>query len=52
MPLLTDDQIPQTSTSAIANPASINVAEWQARTDPDLLVVPREGEYLYRLKSE
>jgi len=34
------------------DPASIDVVQWQARTDPDLLVVPRAGEYLYRLKSE
>lgn len=31
------------------DPANINVAEWAARNDPDLLVVPRAGEYLYRL---
>jgi len=34
------------------NPDGINVAEWQARDDPDLLVIPRAGEMLYRLKSE
>ena len=31
------------------DPASIDVDEWAARNDPDLLVVPRAGEYLYRL---
>ncbi len=31
------------------DPASINPDEWAARNDPDLLVVPRAGEYLYRL---
>ena len=33
------------------DPASIDPAEWAARNDPDLLVVPRAGEYLYRLKT-
>jgi nickel-dependent lactate racemase len=32
------------------NPASIDVAEWQRRQDETQLVVPRAGEYLYRLK--
>jgi nickel-dependent lactate racemase len=32
------------------DPASIDVNEWAARNDPDLLVVPRAGEYLYRLQ--
>ncbi len=32
------------------DPASIDPREWAARDDPDLLVVPRAGEYLYRLK--
>ncbi len=32
------------------DPASIDPAEWAARTDPELLVVPRAGETLYRLK--
>jgi len=31
------------------DPASIDPDEWAARNDPDLLVVPRAGEYLYRL---
>jgi len=31
------------------DPASIDVVEWEARNDPGLLVVPRAGEYLYRL---
>lgn len=33
------------------DPASIDPTEWAARNDPDLLVVPRAGEYLYRLKA-
>lgn len=33
------------------DPASLDPAEWAARNDPDLLVVPRAGEYLYRLKA-
>jgi nickel-dependent lactate racemase len=33
------------------DPASIDVAQWQAQADPHTLVVPRAGEYLYRLKS-
>jgi nickel-dependent lactate racemase len=33
------------------DPASIDVETWQARTDPNLLVVPKAGEYLYRLKA-
>jgi nickel-dependent lactate racemase len=32
------------------DPRSINVDEWLARKDDDLLVIPRAGEYLYRLK--
>lgn len=31
------------------DPASIDPDEWAARNDPDVLVVPRAGEYLYRL---
>ena len=31
------------------DPATIDPDEWAARHDPDLLVVPRAGEYLYRL---
>ncbi len=34
------------------NPDDIDVAEWAARKDPDLLVIPRAGEMLYRLKGE
>jgi nickel-dependent lactate racemase len=32
------------------DPRSIDVDEWLARKDDDLLVIPRAGEYLYRLK--
>jgi len=32
------------------DPASIDPNEWAARNDPGLLVVPRAGEYLYRLR--
>jgi nickel-dependent lactate racemase len=32
------------------DPASIDVEAWLARTDPNLLVVQKAGEYLYRLK--
>lgn len=31
-------------------PATIDVAEWTQRQDEHLLVVPRAGEYLYRIK--
>lgn len=31
------------------DPRSIDPAEWAAREDPDVLVVPKAGEYLYRL---
>ncbi|MBP7601211.1 MAG: DUF2088 domain-containing protein [Thermoflexales bacterium] len=31
------------------DPASIDPDAWIARADPDVLVVPRAGEYLYRL---
>ncbi len=34
------------------DPAAIDVSEWTARTDPDLLVAPRAGEYLYRLRVQ
>ncbi len=34
------------------DPASIDVAVWAARSDSELLVVPRAGEVLYRLASE
>jgi lactate racemase len=33
------------------DPKQINPSEWEARNDPDLLVVRRAGEYLYRLSS-
>lgn len=46
--------IPESECQAVnlgyRDPAGINVAEWAARQDQDLLVVPRAGEYLYRLK--
>lgn len=32
------------------DPVNIDVEAWLARTDPNLLVVPKAGEYLYRLK--
>jgi len=32
------------------NPASIDVKEWMARANDDLLVLPKAGEYLYRVK--
>lgn len=32
------------------DPATIDPDEWAARNNPDLLVVPRAGEYLYRLR--
>lgn len=32
------------------DPALINRADWAARADPDLLVVPHAGEILYRIK--
>lgn len=34
------------------DPASINVAEWQAKSDGSVLVVARAGEYLYRLRDK
>ena len=33
------------------DPASIDPDEWAARNDPDVLVVARAGEYLYRLRE-
>ena len=33
------------------DPASIDPGEWAARNDPALLVMPRAGEYLYRLRE-
>lgn len=33
------------------DPDDIDLIEWAARTDPDVLIVPRAGEYLYRLKK-
>ncbi|MFO1303341.1 MAG: lactate racemase domain-containing protein [Burkholderiales bacterium] len=32
------------------DPASIDIAEWQGREDEGILVVPRAGEMLYRVK--
>jgi len=32
------------------DPATVNVAEWQGRTDEGILVVPRAGEILYRVR--
>jgi nickel-dependent lactate racemase len=34
------------------NPISIDLAEWMRSKDEDLLVVPRAGEFLYRLKPK
>lgn len=34
------------------DPASIDVEEWLSRQDETLLVVPRAGEFLYRLKDK
>lgn len=34
------------------DPASIDVAAWMRRQDETLLVVPRAGEFLYRLKPQ
>jgi nickel-dependent lactate racemase len=34
------------------DPASIDPAEWAARADSDLLVIPRAGETLYRVKPK
>ena len=34
------------------DPASIDVAEWSTRQDENLLVVPRAGEFLYRIKAK
>jgi nickel-dependent lactate racemase len=33
------------------DPAGIDPSEWAARSDPNVLVVPKAGEYLYRLKA-
>jgi nickel-dependent lactate racemase len=33
------------------DPAKVNVREWQALRDEDILVVPRAGEMLYRVKA-
>jgi nickel-dependent lactate racemase len=33
------------------DPASIDVAAWQGREDEGILVVPRAGEMLYRVKA-
>jgi len=34
------------------DPAAINLADWEGREDEGILVVPRAGEMLYRLKKE
>jgi lactate racemase len=34
------------------DPASIDLADWEGREDVGILVVPRAGEMLYRLKKE
>lgn len=34
------------------DPTSIDVAEWTRRQDDDLLVVPRAGEFLYRIRPK
>jgi lactate racemase len=34
------------------DPASIDVAQWQGREDEGVLVVPRAGEMLYRLRGD
>jgi nickel-dependent lactate racemase len=34
------------------DPASIHIDEWLARQDENLLVVPRAGEFLYRIKKK
>ncbi len=33
------------------DPAGLDPARWQAEADPDTLVVPRAGEFLYRLRE-
>jgi len=33
------------------DPATVNIAEWQGREEEDILVVPRAGEMLYRVKE-
>jgi nickel-dependent lactate racemase len=33
------------------DPAEVDVAAWASRNDPDLLVIPRAGEILYRLRA-
>lgn len=34
------------------DPATLDPGEWQKRDDPDILVVPRAGENLYRLQGQ
>jgi hypothetical protein len=34
------------------DPAGIDVAAWQQRQNEDLLVVPRAGEFLYRIRPK
>jgi hypothetical protein len=33
------------------DPATVDVTQWAGREDEDILVVPRAGEMLYRLKT-
>ena len=42
--------LPSASISAIAIPTSIDIAAWTGREREGILVVPRAGEMLYRLK--
>jgi hypothetical protein len=34
------------------DPASVKVDEWKGREDEGILVVPRAGEMLYRLRTD
>lgn len=47
--LIVDDRILIEVNLSYRDPATIDMSAWTSRTDPDLLVVPRAGEYLYRL---
>lgn len=48
--------IPEAECTAVnlgyRDPASIDVNEWLSRQDENLLVVPRAGEFLYRIKKK
>lgn len=48
--------IPEAECTAVnlgyRDPASIDVNEWMSRQDENLLVVPRAGEFLYRIKKK